>query len=475
MKRIIILSLLIVIVLSISTACSKESDEIETTETTETTETVTETVTDVLSELDETEAIGIANAFFDDYIAGDYAAAYAHPFDNTMKVGFPETMMKSVSEQIVSSYGAFIEKKGEKTGYTQGYFIVTIGGVHEKKALAYNVVFNTDLEISGFNYNEINDIDTFFEGTTGKENENENDLRFGSEDFPLVGTLLYPEGEGNFPVVILVHGSGPNDRDVTLYGNKPFKDIAEGLTEQGIAVFRYDKRTYTHSGKYADPDVAGNVTIYNEVIDDARYAVDFIKTQENIDPSKIFVLGHSLGGNQAPRIAEGRDDIAGLIIMGGNVTPIQDLMLYQYEYLYSLEDNLDEATEKLYKEQIEIVTDAVALINSSELGETTDPNLTLGIPAKYWLDLKDYDPTKIAIELDIPILILQGERDYQVPMAEFEKWKESLLGKAEYRLYDSLNHLFMAGEGTPGPAEYMNQSKVSKDVIDDIADWIGSM
>ncbi|HAS73783.1 MAG TPA: hypothetical protein DCS67_06530, partial [Clostridiales bacterium UBA8960] len=255
-------------------------------------------------------------------------------------------------------------------------------------------------------------------------------------------------------------------------GNKPFKDIAEGLTKKGIAVLRYDKRTYTHANKYADPDVANDVTIFNEVIDDARYAVDFIKTQPNIDATKIYILGHSLGGNQAPRIAEGRNDIAGLIIMGGNVTPIQDLMLYQYEYLYSLEADLDEATDALYKEQIQIVSEAVDAINSSELTLETDPSVTLGIPAKYWMDLRDYDPTEIAIELDIPILVLQGGRDYQVPVIEFEKWKSNLLSKADYRLYESLNHLFMYGEGTPGPGEYMNQSNVSEEMINDVAQWV---
>lgn len=458
----IILIVIMFMFMALVSGCAKKSDVVDETTAVETTAAE--------PELDETEAIRIAHAFFDAYIAADYKAAYEQPFDKAMKAAFPESVMKSVADQIQKSYGDFIEEKGEKTGYTQGYFIVTIGGVHEKKALAYNIVFNTNLEISGFNYNEISDIDTFFE--VKQDVGNALDVTFGSADWPITGTLLYPEGEGDFPVVVLVHGSGPNDRDETLYGNKPFKDIAEGLVKKGIAVLRYDKRTYTHSSKYTDPEIANNVTIYEEVIDDARYAIDFLKTQNQIDTNQIYILGHSLGGNQAPRIAEGRKDVAGIVIMGGNVTPIQDLMLYQYEYLYSIEKELDEATEKLYKEQIEAVKAAVEVINSESLTLDTDPNTILGIPAKYWMDLRDYDPTEVAGKLGIPILVLQGGRDYQVPTTELEKWQSRLLGKADYRLYDTLNHLFMAGEGTPGPSEYMAQGNVSPEMIGDIAEWI---
>lgn len=466
MKSKIIKSLTIVLVISLvmvlGSGCTKKS-EVDVEETTAEATTVEAT-------LDEPEAIRIAHAFFDAYITADYETAYAQPFDKAMKAAFPESVMKSVADQIQKSYGDFLEEKGEKTGYSQGYFIVTIGGIHEKKALAYNIVINTSLEISGFNYNEISDINTFFE--VKQDVGNAVEVTFGDADWPLTGILLYPEGDGDFPVVVLVHGSGPNDRDETLYGNKPFKDIAEGLVKKGIAVLRYDKRTYTHSSRYTDPEVANNVTIYEEVIDDAGYAIDFLKTQKQIDLKQIYVLGHSLGGNQAPRIADGRTDVAGIVIMGGNVTPIQDLMLYQYEYLFSIEKDLDDATKKRYEEQIEAVKEAVEVINSESLTLETDPTTTLGIPAKYWMDLRDYDPTAIAEKLGIPILVLQGGRDYQVPATEFEKWQTRLLGKADYRLYDTLNHLFMAGEGTPGPNEYMVQGNVSQEMIDDIAKWI---
>ncbi|HAS74162.1 MAG TPA: hypothetical protein DCS67_08475, partial [Clostridiales bacterium UBA8960] len=192
MKKTMIIGLSLLIIMLVATACTKKANDTETT-------TV---LTEVVDTMAEKEAIRIANVFFDDYVAGNYKDAYANPFDAAMKAGFPESVMKSVADQIEKNYGVFIEKRGEKTGYTQGYFIVTIGGVHEKKALAYNVVFNKETEIAGFNYNEISDIDTFF--STAVISDKEFEVTFGSEAFPLVGTLLYPEGERDFPVVILV-------------------------------------------------------------------------------------------------------------------------------------------------------------------------------------------------------------------------------------------------------------------------------
>jgi len=422
--------------------------------------------------LDEAGAIETAHSFFDAYITGDYETAYSLPLNKNMREVLPASAMKTAAGQVEEAYGAFVEQKGEKTGYSQGYFVVTIGGVHAQKALAYNLVFDKEGQIAGFHYKEIEDIDAFFAEEI--QNENAHEVTFGSEEFPLNGTLLYPEGEGPFPAVVLVHGSGANDRDETIYDNKPFKDIAEGLAAKGIAVLRYDKRTYTHTAKYTDAELAGSITVYNEVIDDARYAVEFLKTQDNIDAEQIYVLGHSLGGNQAPRIAEGRDDIAGLIIMGGNVTPLQELMLYQYEYLYGIQKNLDESTKALFEEQITLARDAVELINSDEFGLDTDPALAFGIPALYWMDIRTYDPTEIAKELNIPLLILQGGRDYQVPPTEFELWRERLVDKAEYRLYESLSHLFIEGEGTPSPEEYLLPGKLSQEVINDIAVWINS-
>jgi hypothetical protein len=203
--------------------------------------------------------------------------------------------------------------------------------------------------------------------------------------------------------------------------------------------------------------------------------VEFLRQQSHIDTEKIFVIGHSLGANQAPRIAEGRTDIAGIAMLGGNVTPLQDLMVYQYEYLFSLDETADELTKATQNVKLGEIILGVKMINSDELTLKTDPTLTLGIPAKYWMDLRDYNPIDIAKTLEIPMIIMQGGRDYQVPPTEFDLWKEGLGDQAEYRYYESLNHLFITGEGKPSPEEYSVPGKVDDQVIEDLAEWIKNM
>src|SRR5690606_33004513 len=130
----------------------------------------------------------------------------------------------------------------------------------------------------------------------------EREATVGSGTWALPGTLTLPKKEGKFPAVILVHGSGPNDRDETLGPNKPFRDLAHGLATRGIAVLRYDKRTLVHPKALAS-EVGAALTLREETIDDALAAAALLRTIPEVDASKIFVVGHSLGGTAIPRIA----------------------------------------------------------------------------------------------------------------------------------------------------------------------------
>src|SRR5262249_23144105 len=137
---------------------------------------------------------------------------------------------------------------------------------------------------------------------------------------------------GPFPAVVLVHGSGPNDRDETILGNKPFRDLAGGLASQGIAVLRYEKRTRAHAAKLA----VKTPTLDEEVTDDAVAAGKLLRRTKDVDPKRVFVLGHSLGATMAPRIGERDPDIAGLIVLAGATRPLEDLILEQVSYAFSL-------------------------------------------------------------------------------------------------------------------------------------------
>jgi dipeptidyl aminopeptidase/acylaminoacyl peptidase len=250
----------------------------------------------------------------------------------------------------------------------------------------------------------------------------------------LPATLALPTGAGPFPVVVLVHGSGPNDRDETVGANAPFKDLAEGLAARGVATLRYVKRT-----KQVPSSVA---TVKEEVIDDALSALALARQQPGVDPKRVFLLGHSMGAYLAPRIAQGDPALAGIVLLAGSVRPMLDLAREQLQYLGAPLSVLD--------------------------------TLKAAAPQTYWDDLASYDPVALARKVQAPFLILQGERDYQVTMKEFELWREGLKARQDVTLksYPKLNHLFLEGEGKSLPAEYSTPGHIPAYVLDDIAAFV---
>ena len=278
-----------------------------------------------------------------------------------------------------------------------------------------------------------------------------------------------PAGDGPFPALVLLHGSGPNDRDENILGNRPFRDLAWGLSSRGIAVLRYDKRTKVHKEKMAA--LEKTLTVKEEVIDDALAAAAFLRQHEAIDPKRIFVLGHSLGGTVAPRIAQQDEKIAGLVIMAGATRPLEDLILEQFTYIYALDGPISDKN----KAELNKLKKQVARVKDEKLAkDTSAAELPLNVPASYWLDLRANPPAEGAKNIKQPMLILQGERDYQVTMEDFAGWKKALGERKNVTLksYPTLNHLFMEGEGKSKPAEYQKVGHVAGVVIDDIAEWV---
>jgi dienelactone hydrolase len=286
----------------------------------------------------------------------------------------------------------------------------------------------------------------------------ERPVTIGEGEWKLPGTLTVPKGAGPFPAVVLVHGSGPNDRDETVGGVRVFKDLAEGLASRGIVVLRYEKRTKVYGPRVG---ALKNFTVADETVDDAAKAAALLRTQKEVDPAKVYVLGHSLGGYVAPRIADEDGKLAGLIIMAGNVRPMEDLVIEQLQWMGAQQSAIDQAKA------------VQAKVKKLEPGDEDSPAV-MGAPPTYWLDLKGYNPAEKAKTLGLPMLILQGERDYQVPMTDFGLWKAALGNTKGVTLksYPSLNHLFVAGEGKSLPAEYNKPGHVDAAVVDEIAGFI---
>ncbi len=288
----------------------------------------------------------------------------------------------------------------------------------------------------------------------------ERPVTVGDGEWKLPGVLTVPKGAGPFPGVVLVHGFGPNDRDETVGGTKMFRDLAEGLASRGIAVLRYDKRSRVYGPKFAG---LANRTVHEETVEDALAAANVLRAQKEVDPKRIYVLGHDLGGYLAPRIAAEDEKLAGLIILAGHVRPLEDLIVEQAV-------NAGTTGAKL-----EALKSQAARVKSLEQADADLPPV-MGMPPVYWLDLKGYNPAEEAKKLPLRILGLQGGRDSQISMQDFDMWKAALGGtkSAELHSYPALNHLFVAGEGKSTEAEYRKLGHVAPEVVDQIANWISS-
>lgn len=292
----------------------------------------------------------------------------------------------------------------------------------------------------------------------------------GSGDWVLPGTLSVPRAPGSAPAVVLVHGSGPHDRDETLGSRKPFRDIAWGLASRGIAVLRYDKRTLVHASKFGA--IADSLTVAEETMDDAILGIDVLVSAMGIDPRRVFLLGHSLGGMLAPRIGLRDCRIAGLIIMAGPSRPLEDVILDQTIFLAEL----DGTVSALESQQLHDLREQIARVKRLDLSRSTPAiELPLGLPASYWLDLREYDPAKAAVRFGRPLLLLHGGRDHQVRDMDLRIWRSELRRSSDvqFREYPKLGHTF--AESAEDSASAASGANVSREVIEDIAAWIWSV
>jgi hypothetical protein len=401
---------------------------------------------------------------------GEFEKAVAD-FDATMTKLVPASKLEQIWNSVIASAGKLKQQAAARKEQVTGYDIILVTCEFERLKLDTKVVFDRKKKIAGLFFVPPKpkaeykppayvDSDSFFES----------DVTVGDEPWQLPGTLSLPKGDGPFPAVVLVHGSGPNDRDETIGPNKPFKDLAWGLTSQGIAVLRYDKRTKAHQAKMAK--MTDGLTVKEETIDDALLAVGLLRSNGSIDPKRIFILGHSLGGYLVPRIAATDKDaiVAGFIMLAGNTRGIEVLTWEQVNYILTLDGSLSD----MDKLQLAVLKEQLDLLKSEDLASQDPPPNILGAYASYWLDLRDYNPASLATKIKQPTLILQGERDYQVTMEDFAGWKTTLAehDNVEFKSYPKLNHLFMEGSGKSTPGEYQKPAHVTKEVVADVAAWI---
>jgi uncharacterized protein len=384
-------------------------------------------------------------------------------FDDTMRAALPKEKLAAVWHSVEERAGAFkridsleLKPKGDlRIGLAQASF--------ERAPLVFRVVLGADGRVTGF-FIAPGDTASRWQAPSYANLESFDSERVVIGSSPgLPGVLTMPKSGKPCPAVVLVHGSGPNDEDETLGALKPFKDLAFGLASRGVAVLRYEKRTRV--------DGAGVRTQKEEVEDAAHAAVAFLRKRTDVDPARILLLGHSQGGYLAPRMAKSDDTIKGLVIFAGSTRSLEDSILGQFRYLATLQPG-----EPKLKDAIAEAERFKAAVESSTLKADDQIKTPLGpsISGAYFLDVRGYHPETIASRLAIPMLVLQGERDYQVTVVDdFPAWKSALAHKqnATLKTYPRLNHAFTAGDAPPSPADYEKPGHVEDEVIADIASF----
>ena len=403
--------------------------------------------------------VGIATQVLDHLDAGDDAAAEAMCTPQ-MAQAVPADKLQAVWESLPKQAGR-AQGRGEATVSGQGgVHVVVVPLQYANAALVAKVAVQADGTVAGF----------LIQPAPPPAAAPAADAGFSERGFEfagLPGTLAMPDGASAaapVPAVVLVHGSGPHDRDETIGPNRPFLDIAHGLAADGIAVLRYEKRT-----RARPQDFAGDTfTMDGETTADAVAAVAALRGVAGIDPARVYVLGHSQGGMLAPRIARQSGEVAGLAMLAAPARPLLDLLLEQNRYLVGLDGTVDPA-EQAHLTRLQAQVDAVRGDGAVALADSP-----MGLPANYWRTFETVDPVADARAADVPLLLLQGGRDIQVVDADWRLWQAAFANdpRASLHHYPALNHLGIAGEGPGNIAEYQQSGQVDATLIADIAAWI---
>lgn len=335
-----------------------------------------------------------------------------------------------------------LDKKTVDYNEKNKIYITWINAITDREIIALNINYDLDYKIVGIFYKK--------KPLITKDNEiREIKLKVGKNK-NLDALLTLPIKKGKYELVVLVQGSGPLDMHSTIGANKPFYDIANYLAKNNIATIRYNKRYYNNS------KINEKVTIETEVIEDINSIIKNSINHEEIDKDRIFILGHSLGGMISHRIASENKEIKKIIIMAGSPRLFRDIVKDQ---------NLNAIKKLSKKEQNKYIKtieeNYKKMKNYEDIGQIT---------GKYIKSLDDSMIQNYLNKINLPMLIMQGKKDFQVSYEkDFLEYKKILKNKnAIFKEYDNLNHIFMKANNKSGIEAYSTPDKVDRKVLYDI-------
>jgi fermentation-respiration switch protein FrsA (DUF1100 family) len=304
-----------------------------------------------------------------------------------------------------------------------------------------------------------------------------------ASDVELAATLTLPQGKGPFPAVVLITGSGPQDRDEALFGHRPFLVLSDYLTRHGIAVLRADDRGVAKST--GNPSMATTA----DFATDTEAGIAYLKTRPEINQQKIGLIGHSEGGMIAPMIAARNHSVAFIVMMAGTGVPGDAVLAEQTKLILMADGVSPEMAEQKKESELEVTALVKQETNSAALekklrekfsGQFTEAQLSESIMQmnspwmRYFIS---YDPAVALSKVTCPVLVLNGEKDLQVPpkqnLPAIRKALEAG-GNKHFEIVElpGLNHLFQTAK-TGSPSEYAQiEETIAPIALETMASWI---
>ncbi len=403
--------------------------------------------------------------------AGEEEAAF-EMMDDTMR-GALAGQITGMWAQLVALGGEF-EGAGHYSALEEGgYEIILLELRFDQMSLIQRTVFDEEGQVAGLFFAPGSIEPEAGEDTVPGLKELPLTVDAG-EGYPLDGLLTLPEGEA-LAGVVLVHGSGPSDMDESIGANAPLRDLARGLATRGIASLRYDKRTFSWGAQMAQEEDFYRLTVDEETVNDAAQALLLMRERPELESKPIYLLGHSLGAMLASYIGAQAEAPDGYILLAGSPRKLWEISAEQnLAIAREFESSGDQDSADMARDIVSAEID-----KAIRMDELSDGDTVFGMPVLYLLHMEDIDAAALHLQDEKPVLVLQGGRDRQVTMADFELWQEKLADHptAAFISYPELNHLFgqYSGESIPFsrlPAEYAERTPVDEQVIRDIAGFM---
>ena len=404
-----------------------------------------------------------ANNFFYYMEAGKFDTAHMY-FDTVEQEKVSPENLKQIWLNITAKLGNVKSLDAIQSKIQGEFFAVTVEGKFENDSQNFILGFNKSEKLVGF-YMPPKLAAYIMPSYADTTKYQEKSVYLDTKDHKLAAIVTTPKNVNNFPIVVLVHGSGPSDLDETVGTNKPFKDLAIGLAAKGIGTIRYVKRTLLYANEFNKA-----FTVKEEVTDDALVAIAMAKTVKGVDLKKIYLLGHSLGGMLAPQLATLAPELNGIILAAAPARKLTDIIVDQNKYFFALAKDSTEAGKK----QLDTILKDVGRSKINQLGNMKPDSLIIGLPASYWVNLNVYDQVATAKKLNKRIFIFQGGNDFQVSQDDYNLWNAALNKRKNVflKFYPELNHLLTPQTEKGTSAQYQIPANVSEKLIEDLALWI---